>query len=61
MNPAGNKSAPSGKFEDDLFSNSAVSDHYLVKGRPDYTGGIHQSWTNQWNTLLKTADGIRLD
>lgn len=46
---------------DERFGNSSVSDHYLVKGRPQYTGGIHGLWTEVCTAQLHTAESIRTD
>ena len=46
--------------EGDSFSNTAESEHYLVEGSPDYLGRRHESLAWQWNSVLKTADTIRL-
>jgi len=43
----------------DQFSNTAEADHYLVRGRPAYAGGIHEIWLQRWQAELRTADSIR--
>jgi len=49
------------KFHDGRFANSDMSAYYLVKGTPNYLGGIHGVWTEQFNALMRTADSIRTD
>jgi hypothetical protein len=49
------------ELRDGRFANSAMSDHYLVKGRPEYTGGIHGFWSELWTALMQTAESIRTD
>ena len=49
------------ELHDDRFINSALSDCYLVKGSPEFAGGIHGLWTESWTALLQTADSIRSD
>ena len=49
------------ELSDGRFTNSAISDYYLVKGRPQYTGGIHGLWTELWTGMLQTAESIRTD
>ena len=45
--------------EDGLFSNTQEAGHYLVKGKPDYLGGMHDLTSDTWNRLLTTAMTIR--
>ena len=49
------------ELHDDKFTNTEMSAYYLVKGRPNYAGGIHGVWTEQFNALMKTAESIRTD
>ena len=43
-----------------LFANTAVSDHYLVRGQQSYIGSLHDLYSRQWGSLPRTADSIRL-
>ena len=45
--------------ENDLFSNTAETNTYLVKGKPDYVGGTHKLLSSNWGNILKTAATIR--
>ena len=45
--------------EGERFSNTPESDHFLVRGKPAYQGGRHESFSEHWNTTLKTAESIR--
>ena len=47
------------QLDGDLFSNSEVSDHYLVIGGPGYIGSVHALWTENWTGLLQTAESVR--
>lgn len=49
------------ELHDDRFANTPTAAHYLVQGRQDYYGGVHELWTEQINALLKTADSIKTD
>jgi hypothetical protein len=49
------------ELDDNRFANSAMADRYLVKGRPEYFGGIHELWTEMFTAQLQTADSIRSD
>jgi SAM-dependent methyltransferase len=46
-------------FEDDLFSNTLEADHYLVRGKPAYLGGLQEITSTNWSRILKTAGTIR--
>lgn len=46
-------------MENERFSNTAESDHFLVKGKPTYMGGQHELWSGNWGAILHTADTIR--
>ena len=46
---------------DGRFSNTEMSEYYLVEGAPNYTGGIHGIWTEQINAMMHIADSIRAD
>jgi ubiquinone/menaquinone biosynthesis C-methylase UbiE len=35
--------------------------HYLVQGSPDYLGGIHGVWSEQFSSQMQTAESIRTD
>ena len=41
------------------FSNTPESSHFLVRGKPAYAGGRHESFSSHWNATLKTAESIR--
>ena len=45
--------------EGERFSNTPEADHFLVRGKPAYQGGRHESFSEHWNTTLKTAESIR--
>lgn len=42
-----------------VFSNTQESDTFLVRGRPDYMGGLNGFYSSLWHAALKTADSIR--
>lgn len=48
-------------FSDGRFSNTEMAAYYLVEGTPNYAGGIHGLWTEQFNAMMHTADSIRTD
>jgi len=45
--------------KDDSFFNTPEADHFLVRGRPGYRGGRHETFSRQWLGTLKTAETIR--
>lgn len=45
--------------EDGVFSNTQESDTFLVRGRPEYMGGLNGFYSSLWHATLKTADSIR--
>lgn len=45
--------------KDDRFSNTPEADHFLVRGRPTYRGGMHERLSRAWGALLKTAQTLR--
>jgi 2-polyprenyl-3-methyl-5-hydroxy-6-metoxy-1,4-benzoquinol methylase len=45
--------------EYDLFSNTAEADHYLVRGRPAYLGGLQDLTSNNWRRMLRAAETVR--
>lgn len=45
--------------ENGSFANSPGADQFLVRGRPDYIGGVHELWSDLWAAALKTAESIR--
>jgi SAM-dependent methyltransferase len=47
--------------EDDLFSNTIEANHYLVRGKPSYLGGMWELTSNNWRRILMTAATIRAD
>lgn len=46
-------------IEDDMFANTPETEHYLVKGMPDYLGGLTGLTSNNWMRILDTAKTIR--
>ena len=46
---------------DGRFTNTEMSGYYLVEGKPNYAGGIHGIWTENFNALMQTAETIRSD
>ena len=47
------------QVEQERFSNTAVADHHLVRGKPAYMGGVHELWADLWRAMLNTAESIR--
>lgn len=47
--------------DDGVFSNTAEADAFLVRGRPEYMGGLHGFYSGLWHAVLKTAESIRSD
>ncbi|MBI5594389.1 MAG: hypothetical protein HY881_28405 [Deltaproteobacteria bacterium] len=47
------------KMERDLFSNTAETDKFLVRGRPDYIGGLSGFYSKVWHAAMNTAESIR--
>ena len=45
--------------EDGFFSNTQEADTFLVRGRPEYMGGLNGFYSNLWHAALKTAESIR--
>ena len=45
--------------DDDYFANTAESNHYLVRGKPAYLGGLQGLTSSNWARILKTAETIR--
>lgn len=45
--------------EDGRFANTPEADHYLVRGRPDYTGAVHGLLTDLWAAAFKAAESVR--
>lgn len=43
----------------DRFSNTPESDHFLVKGKPDFLGTRLEFYSDRWNDVLHTAESIR--
>jgi hypothetical protein len=48
-------------LQDGRFGNTEISAYYLVKGTPNYIGGVHGVWTEVFNALMQTAESIRTD
>ncbi|MFZ5645941.1 MAG: methyltransferase [Bacillota bacterium] len=47
------------KIENKSFSNTPEADKYLVRGRPEYIGGLSGFYNMLWHSTLKTAESIR--
>lgn len=45
--------------EDDSFSNTDEANHYFVRGKPTYLGGLQELTSKNWSRLLKTAGTIQ--
>ncbi len=45
--------------EGQSFSNTAESDHFLVRGKTTYMGERHNLFLHQWTSTLMTAESIR--
>ena len=45
--------------EGDCFANTDEANHFLVRGRPSYMGGVHPLYADLWSTALQTAESIR--
>lgn len=45
--------------DDGLFANTAETDHYLVRGRSRYVGGLQELTVNNWRRVIRTAETIR--
>ena len=45
--------------EGDQFSNSAIANEFLVRGRPRYMGGSHELYSDIFGTMLSTAESVR--
>ena len=45
--------------EEGVFSNTAETGQYLVRGRPDYLGGQYELTKSNWRRILKTAETVR--
>jgi O-methyltransferase domain/Dimerisation domain len=43
----------------ECFANTAEADEFLVKGRPRYLGGTHETYADLWASTLHTAQSIR--
>jgi hypothetical protein len=43
----------------DRFANTPEAQQFLVKGKPTYLGGRHENFSENWATLLHTAETIR--
>jgi SAM-dependent methyltransferase len=43
----------------DRFTNSAVANQFLVKGRPQYMGGSYELYSDMFATVLSTAVSVR--
>ncbi len=46
--------------EDGVFSNTGETDKFLVRGRPDYMGGLSGFHRKLWHAAMNTAASIRL-
>ncbi len=47
------------RVEDERFSNTQESERFLVRGSPNYLGGMHARLALGWEVTLKTAESIR--
>lgn len=47
------------EMDNKTFSNTPEADKYLVRGRPDYIGGLSGFYNKLWHAALKTAESIR--
>jgi SAM-dependent methyltransferase len=45
--------------EDGVFSNTDEADQFLVRGRPEYMGGLAGFYNGLWQATLKTSESIR--
>jgi SAM-dependent methyltransferase len=45
--------------EDGNFCNTEEADKFLVRGRPEYMGGLSGFYNSLWNAALNTAESIR--
>ncbi len=45
--------------EDGIFSNTEEADRFLVRGRPDYMGGLSGFYGSLWRATLNTGESIR--
>ncbi|MGO9415110.1 MAG: methyltransferase [Syntrophobacteraceae bacterium] len=45
--------------EDGIFSNTEEADKFLVRGRPDYMGGLSGFHRKLWHAAMNTAESIR--
>ncbi len=43
----------------ELFSNTAESNQFLVKGRPTYIGARHAAFSARWQDAFMTAESVR--
>ena len=46
-------------IENQRFSNTPESDHFLVRGKSTYQGERHQNFSSRFNAALRTAESIR--
>ncbi len=47
------------QIENNRFANTGEAGKYLVRGRPDYIGGLSGFYGNLWQAALKTAESIK--
>jgi hypothetical protein len=47
------------EVEDRRFSNTSEADEFLVRGRPNYIGGLSGFYDKLWRSTLNTAESIR--
>lgn len=45
--------------EDGVFSNTDEATRFLVRGRPEYMGGLAGFYSSLWQATLKTSESIR--
>jgi hypothetical protein len=44
---------------DGVFANTEEAGKFLVRGRPDYMGGLNGFYSTMWHAALRTAESIR--
>jgi hypothetical protein len=48
------------KMDNKSFANTREADKFLVRGRPDYMGGLSGFYNKLWHATLNTAESIRM-
>jgi len=44
---------------DEGFANTPETNHFFVKGRPSYIGGMHELLTEMWGAAFKSSETLR--